>query len=485
MLAACLAVWIRRTSSALVVLFWSVVALLPALVLGPSAGDSYAAIARNGAVGSHTVTAKYSGKIVESFVYQPSNPAVWHEQLTFSFDEVETVTINAQGLASPGRPKLTLSGTITSTYAAPNAAKSCTGKFTVRPGAPSPFSFTNTTVVAHLPTSGTYAQSSSKSADCAVAVNQAIGVAGNPLQGAPASVLSVWSAAQPVICLFDKQPCRKTFNAESKSAQGSASLHATFVAGGGCASGPKKGLGSVGGCYVALGDSFSSGQAPSLVPGGEDCFRSKYAYALVYDQNADFVACSGATIPSVRERQLPAISRAAKLVTITVGGNDSGLIGQLVLCFVERLLRDCTVLKPPDFVSLRSRLADLYEAIHERAPIARIFVLGYPIAVPAKVPASCPDLFAPGLPLGIREEVPYFHQQLERLNATIKLAVADSRVARFVPTDQAFQGKDVCSPGSLFFGISLNNVELSLHPTRAGQAVMARLLRAAAGPPPE
>src|SRR5581483_2688561 len=59
-------------------------------------------------------------------------------------------------------------------------------------------------------------------------------------------------------------------------------------------------------------------------------------------------------------------------------------------------------------------------------------------------------------------------------------------VARFVPTQNAFEGKDVCSPDSLFFAVGVYNgdYERSLHPSRAGQAVMARLLRAAAGPPP-
>jgi len=299
---------------------------------------------------------------------------------------------------------------------------------------------------------------------------------------------------QPVFDLLIRNVQLKNFNGEWFDNLGAGTvattrLTSTVVFGGaGCTNDPKQELDSFGACYVALGDSFSSGQAPPLVPGGEGCFRSKYGYPVQYDPKAAFVACSGAKIDVVRDTQLPALSRATKLVTVTVGGNDSPLFDKINQCLAQELFLKCQDLKPLDFGDLRARLVALYRAIRERSPAARIFVLEYPIPVPAKVPDSpCPELFVPGAPTGLRLEAPYFHAQMERLNAVVKAAVAASGVARFVPTQNAFEGKDVCSPDSLFFAVGVYNgdYERSLHPSRAGQAVMARLLRAAAGPPPE
>ncbi len=259
-------------------------------------------------------------------------------------------------------------------------------------------------------------------------------------------------------------------------------------------------------CYVALGDSYAAG----LVDGTPPCRRSPDGYPYVYDHEVQFWACSGAMIATVEQTQLAHLRPTTRLVTITVGGNDTGIIGGIELCIAHfpRLTghfpnldirgpicaptADDPEYSPATFAKLRLRLADLYSAIHARAPQARIFVLGYPNPLPAAAPANgCPAL----APLGVTsfkyfsllpEIIPYWAKLLERLNATIRFAAADSRVAAYISPDEAFAGHDVCGSQPLFFRISIlpSSTVMSLHPDVAGQIVLAQLLRKAAGPAP-
>ena len=199
--------------------------------------------------------------------------------------------------------------------------------------------------------------------------------------------------------------------------------------------------------YVALGDSFSAGQVEPFVPGGRACLRSAYAYPEVYDPSVSFWACSGATIAAVQDTQLGKLERTTKLVTITIGGNDAGLFGALELCLVH--VKQCNPRDlTPNFAQLRVRLADLYAQIHARSSRARIFVLGYPNPPPAAIPPDgCEGLRVEGasfLRLW-RRDVPFLHGLVTTLDATVRFAVADSRVAKYVSTEGAFAGHDVCS----------------------------------------
>jgi len=239
--------------------------------------------------------------------------------------------------------------------------------------------------------------------------------------------------------------------------------------------------------YVALGDSFSAGQVAPFIPGGQRCLRSVFAYAEVYDPDASFWACSGATISEVRDTQLAKLQHITKLVTITIGGNDIGLFGDLVTCLGPVKLGAPCVVGRPNYAQLRVRLSDLYSDIHARSPLARIFVLGYPNPLPATVPSRrCPGLAvldAAAFRIDARD-VPALHNLVTRLDATVRLAVADSRVATYVSTEGPFVGHDICHSNPWFFPISIADSALSFHPNRQGHAELAQLLRAAAGPPP-
>lgn len=168
--------------------------------------------------------------------------------------------------------------------------------------------------------------------------------------------------------------------------------------------------------YVALGDSFQSGEGAYKYIEGTDeptnrCHRSENAYPvrLVNDGKValdlNFGACSGALtsdlpVASAEGKapytdniaQFDRLDSSTKLVTIGIGGND--------LRFGE-ILRDCIKSAIGDFFNpfaesscekdFGSRLQEDYDAlvsgnvlgntyreIRQRAPFARVVVLGYP-----------------------------------------------------------------------------------------------------------
>jgi lysophospholipase L1-like esterase len=145
--------------------------------------------------------------------------------------------------------------------------------------------------------------------------------------------------------------------------------------------------------YVALGDSFAAGMGG----GGEQgkCVMSDNSYPDVFSAVAgvDLIAnaaCSGATTADLLKRQLLPLDANTDLVTLSIGGNDLGVAaiasdcaaGKSVPCRngISSALSLLNVL--PD------RLDQVYSAVAEAAPNARIVVTGYPNLYDASDPSS-------------------------------------------------------------------------------------------------
>jgi lysophospholipase L1-like esterase len=110
--------------------------------------------------------------------------------------------------------------------------------------------------------------------------------------------------------------------------------------------------------YVALGDSYSSGEGVPPFFAGTDgpsdyCHRSPLAYSQVlgtlYGMTPKFYACSGAitsnitsTFHNTEAPQItrPGVDNTADLVTITIGGNDAGFSDVLKACIGQKLKAD-------------------------------------------------------------------------------------------------------------------------------------------------
>src|SRR5882757_4747164 len=98
---------------------------------------------------------------------------------------------------------------------------------------------------------------------------------------------------------------------------------------------------AAGPAYVALGDSYSSGNgAGNYISDGTECHRSNSAYAPLYatqhsPSSFTFAAGSGATATDVINGQLGALNASTGLVTITVGGTDSGYTDVITTCLTS------------------------------------------------------------------------------------------------------------------------------------------------------
>jgi lysophospholipase L1-like esterase len=144
---------------------------------------------------------------------------------------------------------------------------------------------------------------------------------------------------------------------------------------------------AAGPAYVALGDSYSAGNgAGNYISSSGDCHRSNSAYPALWasahsPSSFTFAACSGAVTTDVTNSQLGALSSSTGLVTITVGGNDSGFSDVMSTCVtssestcVSRVNTAETYMRN----TLPARLDAVYNAIHAKAPNARVVVMGYP-----------------------------------------------------------------------------------------------------------
>lgn len=137
--------------------------------------------------------------------------------------------------------------------------------------------------------------------------------------------------------------------------------------------------------YVALGDSYSSG----VGAGPYDlstCLRSQKSYAPLWAAANNvasfrFPACGGAVTADVLNNQLSSLSSTTTMVTITIGGNDAGFADVMTSCRFGST-SNCTnaVNEAKAFATgtLPARLDRTYAAIRDRAPNARLIVLGYP-----------------------------------------------------------------------------------------------------------
>jgi len=257
------------------------------------------------------------------------------------------------------------------------------------------------------------------------------------------------------------------------------------------------------GAYVALGDSFTSGPLiPNQVGSPAGCLRSDRNYPRVTRAGltdiATFrdVSCSGAvtadlfapqSVPlGTNPPQLDAVRPDARVVTVGIGGNDIGFSDIVINC--ARLnpfdpCRDDYVSGGRDAISARiaataARIDAVLAGIAARAPDARVFVVGYPVILPASGLGCWPVV--PITPT----DVPYLRAKTVELNAMLA-ARAAAAGATFVDTYMSSVGHDVCQSASVKWveGLIPVNPAAPVHPNANGMAntgaVVLRAIRAA------
>lgn len=243
--------------------------------------------------------------------------------------------------------------------------------------------------------------------------------------------------------------------------------------------------------YVALGDSYSaaSGVLPPDLTAPPQCLRSTRNYphviAAAIGARLTDVTCGGAETadffteqhPGVAP-QLAALSRDTQLVTMTIGGNDSGVfINSVLACSSAGLATlgrgsPCKDRYGSSFTdTVRSTtfpaLVEALRAVRAAAPDARIAILGYPWIVPAS--GGCFDRMT------IAEgDIPYLRDLQATLNDVVRSAATLAGVT-FVDLSRVSDGHDACQPiGVRWIEPVLQGLNpVIVHPNALGEAEMA------------
>ncbi|MDT0343552.1 SGNH/GDSL hydrolase family protein [Streptomyces litchfieldiae] len=225
---------------------------------------------------------------------------------------------------------------------------------------------------------------------------------------------------------------------------------------------------AAGPAYVALGDSYSSGNgAGSYISSSGDCHRSNNAYparwaAANSPSSFAFVACSGAVTTDVTNRQLGSLNSSTGLVTITIGGNDAGFADAMTTCVTgseSTCLNRLATARSYISNTLPGRLNTVYSAIRSRAPNARVVVLGYPRMYIE------PSWWCVGLGETKREAI---NDAADLLNSVIS-GRASAHGFVFGDVRPVFDGHELCSGDDWLHDLAVPVWE-SYHPTARGHA---------------
>jgi lysophospholipase L1-like esterase len=243
--------------------------------------------------------------------------------------------------------------------------------------------------------------------------------------------------------------------------------------------------------YVALGDSYSAASGvlpldPTAYPG---CLRSTRNYphviaSKVATQLTD-VTCGAADTDDYFASQyqgvapqLDAVTKDTQLITMTIGGNDSGVfinaitqcgtagistLGQGSPCKDKYGSSFEDTVKQTTYPSLVKAL----RAVRAKAPKAKVGILSYPWIVPTS--GGC----YPQMPVATGD-VPYLRHLQATLNDAVRRAAAATG-AKYVDLNVVSNGHDACKP------IGVRWVEpvvggtnpVIVHPNALGEAKMA------------
>ena len=222
--------------------------------------------------------------------------------------------------------------------------------------------------------------------------------------------------------------------------------------------------------YVALGDSYTSGLgAGDYISSSGSCDRSTRAYPEQWaatESPVSFVsvACAGATTSDVLSSQVSALSASTTLVSITIGGNDAGFSSVMETC-VLRSTSSClsAVAAAEAFVTtqLPARLASTLQAIRQRAPSARIVLLGYP---------DLYDLSKSGTCIGLStSDRTALNSGADALDSALSAAAQGSQNTVFADVRPQFAQHEICDSGSWLHSVDILAISSSYHPTASGQ----------------
>ncbi len=251
--------------------------------------------------------------------------------------------------------------------------------------------------------------------------------------------------------------------------------------------------------YVALGDSYTAGP---LIPVQQSdpagCLRSDHNYPHLVASSLDGailrdVSCSGATTGDMTTAQsvsggsnppqLDALGSNTDAVSLTIGGNDIGFVTIAENCSSPvnsgTPCQDKYVKNGVDSVAVAisaaaPKVAAVVQGIHDRAPHAKVFLLGY-LDILRDDGVSC----YPQMPI-TDGDVPYLRDKEKQLNAMLQW-VAAAEGAVYVDTYAPSIGHDACRLPTVRWvePVVPVNPAAPIHPNQAGMQATATMLTAA------
>ena len=249
---------------------------------------------------------------------------------------------------------------------------------------------------------------------------------------------------------------------------------------------------------MALGDSYTAAPLEHQQGGGSSagCLRSQQDYpavvaAALHPTSFVNVSCFGAGTTDMTQAQriatgvappqLAAVSAADTLVTVQVGGDDIG---------VSRIATTCAALSLTSpfgspcrqhytaggtdqlaraVAQTGPKVAAVLGAIRDRAPHARILVVGYPDILPVSGNGCWPEVAV------ARGDVPYLRGIETLLNAMLATEAA-AHGATFVNTYGPSVGHDACQHAGVKWveGLIPTSLAVPFHPNAQGEQAMAQ-----------
>jgi len=248
--------------------------------------------------------------------------------------------------------------------------------------------------------------------------------------------------------------------------------------------------------YIALGDSFSSGEGedddtlylPGTNDGVEKCHTSSRSYPFWFGEKAEDinsvvnVACSGAQMSDIvssasvyrgqgdrllrlgfDELMIETWSKDAvsefipgrvpqqtfvdtylpRIVSVGIGGNDAGLMGKLRSCAMpttcEWVDQENKLKTAAEIMQLKPKLVELYRKLLHGASIQTLYAMGYSSIITTS--GQCDGLT--GLLFDPAERV-FMYETVKLLNQTIRAATIEAGVT-YVDNEDSFLGHQLCS----------------------------------------
>lgn len=264
--------------------------------------------------------------------------------------------------------------------------------------------------------------------------------------------------------------------------------------------------------YVALGDSYSSGEGnapyePASATATDKCHRSQHdAYPTelrlprVTISKLHFFACSGATSEDVRHDEFrtepPQLSHVeqlaeADLVTINVGGDDAGFAKVLEQCVARICARKPASTKITKRIAgLVTPLVETYAELRLASPQATIVVLDYPNPFPKLGFGGGFTCKSNAAALLGRKSMNFLHEKGDQLDEVIadavRVANEEGSNIRLVGVRGVFAGHDVCAKDRWVRALKISRPSKqnqaividtgSFHPNEAGQRAYAEAL---------